>query len=199
MENTSKVIKKCIIIYQAITKKAYNNQKSFPGGGKDMRMMENFVNLLSKEYGNVSNERIVDYCVSLLHYRQDTPRTLTINLVFGKASIDKYKRFNKGKRFFEDKWLQEYGLERTQLLKLIKERTKHSLSKYIYIEAEDVTKSRSVKLWLGPSFCERTTTLFTPFSPICQDCKMKEECIENTKRLFPELYRIRMDKWQKMK
>lgn len=196
--DTEKLIKKFSHVFQEITRRAYDNQEPFPGGGQVHRSMVKFVTMMSKEYGEISDERVVDYCIALLHYRKGR-EYVRINLVFGPKSIERYKGFSKGKRYFEDEWLESFGLSRGKLLAGIADRSRHNHSKYIYIASEDITKERAVTLGLAPFLCYRTSTMWTPFSPVCLKCGFQGECADETKRLFPEIYRLRKEEWQKNK
>lgn len=194
--DTEDCIKKFVKVYQAITRRVYNNGYQIPGGGRTHDFMSRFVNKMIGIYGDLSDERIVDYCVSLLHYRRNM-KNFSFKMVFGPTSVDKYLGFKDGKKHFENKWLDENGFSRSQLLSIISIQKDHPHSKYIYVEAEDVTKRRAIKLGLIPMLCARTTTMWTPFSPVCRSCGSSRECEIETERLFPELTRLRREGWQK--
>ena len=199
MENTLDAIKKTVIVYRAIMRAALPKAKDFGGGMKERAMMERYVSFLQNKYKTVTEERIVDYCISMAHYRRNTD-PLFVTTVFCTPSLVRYVEFDYQKKYFEDKWMEAHGLTRNGLIALIKNTSKHSLSRYIYMRAEDTTKRRSVERWLGPMFCERSTTMYSPFSPVCRDeCKFASTCMIRTQQLYPELLRIRLEEWQKTK
>lgn len=193
------LIKKFVTIYTQIERKCLHPQFSFPGGGKVYREMEAFVDRLEKEFGEISNGRIVDYCICLVHYRRDLNRIWKPNLSFGPKSIERYIEFKGGKRYFEDQWLKENGLTRSELEAIISDNTTHPLAQYIYLESEEQTKKRAQKLKMGVLMCERSTLLYTPFSKSCTHCNSIIECKALTQKLYPELFRIRLERWQKTK
>ena len=197
MENTLDAIKKTVIVYRAIMKAALPKAKDFGGGLKERHMMERYIGFLQNKYKTVTEERIVDYCISIAHYRRNTD-PLFVTTIFCAPSLIRYVDFDYKKKYFEDQWLEKYGLSRDGLIALIKDTDKHSLSRYIYMRAEDTTKKRSVERWLGPVFCEQSTTMYSPFSPVCRNqCNFVNTCMERTKQLYPELLRIRLEEWQK--
>ena len=186
-----------MIVYRAIMRKALPKAKDFGGGVKERAMMERYVSFLQNKYKAVTEERIVDYCISMAHYRRNTD-PLFVTTIFCTPSLVRYVEFDYKKKYFEDKWLADHGLSRDELIVLIKDRGKHKLSRYIYMRAEDSTKRQSVDRWLGPIFCERSTTMYSPFSPVCRDdCKFVDVCKTRTQQLYPELLRIRLEEWQK--
>lgn len=193
------LIKKFITIYTRIERRCIHPQFSFPGGGKVYREMERFIERLEKEFGEISNSRIVDYCICLSHYRKDLKRAWKPSLSFGPKSIQRYIDFKGGKRYYEDQWLKENGLTRSKLEAIISNSTVHPFAQYIYIEAEEQTKKRAQKLKMGVLMCARSTLLYTPFSNACTYCDSNIECKDLTQKLYPELFRMRLERWQKAK
>lgn len=196
---TCELIKKFVTVYTEIENKCLHPQFSFPGGGKVNREMETFIEQLQAEYGEISNSRIVDYCVCTAHYWKDLKRAWRPNISFGKKAIQRFIEFKNGKKYYEDKWLKENNLSRPMLESLIIDTSNHPLSKYIYLEAEEQTKIRAQKLNMFTFLCIRSTLLWSPFSQACSSCTSRDRCKEETKNLYPELYRIRLEKWQKKK
>ena len=198
MVSLEEAVKKVASLFATISKKVYEEPYHLPGGGKNLSIVKNGLMLLEKEYGSLTEERIADYCIAMIHYRYKDGDTKfpTLNLIFGKTSLERYLDFKAGKKYFEDMWLNDYGLSKSSLLSSISDCKEHPLSKYIYIESEEVTKKRSVANKFGVIFCNRTTTLFTPFSATCESCFDKEKCKRMTQEAYPELYRLRIEQWE---
>lgn len=193
------LINKFTKVYTKIERKCLHPDFTFPGGGKVSREMETFTKLLLDKFGEVSDSRIVDYCVCLAHYWRDLKRQWRPSFSFGPKAIQRYIDFKNGKRYFEDDWLKDHGLSRSYLESLIMDTSNHPLAKYVYMEAEEVTKSRAQKIGAYMTLCDKSTLLWSPFSPSCQKCEQVDKCRQYTNNIYPELYRIRLEKWQKKK
>lgn len=198
MENEG-LIKKFVKVYTEIERKCLHPQFSFPKGGKVSREMETFIKRFKDRFGDVSDSRVVDYCVCIAHFWRGLERQWNPNFSFGPKAIQRYVDFKNGKKYYEDSWLKEHGLSRSYLESLIMDTSNHPLAKYIYMEAEEVTKSRAQKIGAYIALCDKSTLLWSPFSPSCQKCEQRHKCKQYTNIVYPELYRIRLEKWQKKK
>ena len=72
--------------------------------------------------------------------------------------------------------------------------SEHRLAKYIFLQSEELTKKRFLNTETGLMMCVCNTTGWSPLSPTCQVCKNVDECKVYTKKSYPELYRIRIEK-----
>ena len=66
-------------------------------------------------------------------------------------------------------------------------------------EYEETTKRRALSTTIGYYICASSTLLWNPFSPSCQRCTKKEVCLERTRLNYPELYRLRIEEFNKKK
>lgn len=198
MENEG-LIKKFTKVYVEIERKCLHPQFSFPGGGKVNREMEAFTRQLNDRFGEVSDSRVVDYCVCIAHYWRDLKRQWRPSFSFGPKAIQRYIDFKNGKRYYEDEWLKGHGLSRSYLESLIMDTSNHPLTRYVYMEAEEMTKARAQRIGAYVALCFKSTLLWSPFSPSCQKCERSDICKQYTNNVYPELYRIRLEKWQKKK
>lgn len=79
------------------------------------------------------------------------------------------------------------------LLHEVRDRSQHPLAKFLYPEYEDATKRRRIGTEAGLYVCCLSTLLWTPLSPVCQECAMAGKCREMTRERYPELYRLRVE------
>lgn len=203
MEQKDRRVEDVIRVFSALIKQSISSGFKISRGGQSVSTLESWVSAMEQEYGSLSKERIVDYCVCQAYQmsRQMEEADLKkwkTHLTFspnGKA-WNRYKESDKRIKYYEDKWLSEIGLNRQKLLSLIKDRSKHPLSGLIITDYEELTKSRNLGTDVGYYICEKQTLLYTPFSKSCQQCALSSECIERTQAIYPELYRVRKEAWE---
>lgn len=195
---------RCIVQVFTTLMKQLSPRFSFPKGGVMLKTVSSCLNSLEDDYFEVSRDRIVDYCVCQIYTISQFGKEYlnckwNIGHSFGKKAIERFKVTGKAKKYYEDKWLHEYGLSRSMLLALIEDRKKHPLFKFIYPEYEDITKQRLLSSDVGYYICAVSTLMWTPFSPACHDCSKENLCKERTQQRYPELYRIRCEEFKKKK
>lgn len=199
MEKEELLKKKIRTIYTEIERRLVDRDFTFPEGGKVNIALSKFIKEFAKLCGGEFNtDRLVDYCVFQIHKNREAKyqRRLASN-VFGKTAIEKYRSMSsKAKTFVEDKWLAEANLNRAYLKSLICNR-EHPQAKYIYMPSEEATKRRNINTEVGFLICQTSTLLWSPFSPTCQQCNNADRCKRETERNYPELYRIRLEEYDK--
>lgn len=172
---------------------------TFPKGGVAMRAVRSCLEMLEDYYGEISPERIVDFCTCQVHaisrFDQAYLRRWKVTHSFGKKAMERFTGNKQMHRYYEDRWLQENKLSRSILLPLIRDRREHPLARYIFPEYEEPTKRRALSTSAGYYICGISTLLWTPFSPACQRCRHAESCIGRTQLNYPELYRIRVEEY----
>lgn len=193
-------IKAITSIFSTLMKSAVAPAFTFPKGGIATRAVSSCLEILEETYqGQVSNERIVDFCICQVHalsrFSKDYYGKWKVTHSFGKKAIERFKGNKQVHRYYEDKWLKEHKLSRGVLLLEIQDRREHPLAPYIFPQHEEGTKKRALSTPVGYYICGISTLLYTPFSPACRNCRKAKECIERTRMNFPELYRIRMEKY----
>lgn len=173
---------------------------AFPGGKVAERRMDACLNYLAAHYGMVGLERIVDFCVCQVYaVSRFTPEYLLkwkLSHSFGERACVRFVTRKPGQKYYEDRWLKGYGLDREQLQNMIEDRSVHPFYRFIYPSWEDHTKRRAVSTEAGYFICAASTLLWTPFSPVCGLCSLSESCQTRTRHLYPELYRIRIAEYQ---
>lgn len=202
MEKKDRRVVDTLRVFSTIIKSAILPSFKIPNGGETVRTVSGWADAMEKEYGTLSQSRIVDYCVCQAYqmskieddYISDKWKLSHSFSINGK-SWDRYKDTNKRIKYYEDKWLSSCGLDRYQLSGVAKDRSSHPLSHLIYPEYEEYTKSRKINTEVGCFICEKSTLLYTPYSESCSVCQFAEGCQEKTQTLYPELYRIRMEAW----
>lgn len=178
--------------------KLLNPDFKFSGGGATARTLTNFLDLMEKEFGVVTAERIVDFCICAAYAFRNT-KNWTIKQIFGKSSINRLKDRKHGTEYYEDNWLSEVSLTRSDLIAMVDDRSKHPLAKYIYVASEEISKKRLLNSDVGYIRCQSSTLGWSPLSDSCCQCRFAETCKKETQRKFPELYRIRIENGNKTK
>lgn len=175
----------------------------FPGGGQSERVLTLCMSALEVHYGEVSRERLVDFCVcqgyAMSGYGKEYFCRWKVNHSFGEKAIARFVKGNAGRRYYENGWLKEHGLSRDFLLASIGESKEHPYERFIYPEYEEHTKRRLLSSEAGYWVCGLSTLLWTPFSPACGECAFSLACQRRTQMCLAELYRIRLEAWQKNK
>ena len=185
-------IKQVITVYTEIVTRLVNKTFRFSQGGKTTRTISKFLDEFEKEYGTITKERLVDFCICTAHiYR--VREKWTIQQVFGPTSLSRFKESKQGKVYYEDKWLSEGQLTREYLYNLIADRKEHPQAKYIHVLSEEGTKRRLLNQRVGYLLCQTSTLGWSPVSETCKQCDFQQECENETQRKYPELYRIRLE------
>lgn len=159
-------------------------------GGLARKAVTRILNGLEKEYGSVTEGRLVDFCIRSV-YMNRNKRRQPINVLFASKYITMLKQAGNGMFYYEDQWLKDYGLSRDKLIHLIIDRSKHPLAVYISMPAEESTKQRMHNEEMGYTLCQISTLGWSPTSESCASCNFIVRCKENTRTKYPELYRIR--------
>ncbi|NDW11000.1 hypothetical protein D0T56_15220 [Dysgonomonas sp. 520] len=174
----------------------------FPGGGVSQRNLTACMDSLETLYkSELSEERLTDYCVcqvyAISRFEASYQRKWNVSHSFGKKAVDRFALNTPGKRYYEDLWLKKGGFSRVSLLSEFKNKSLHPLSKFIYPDYEDSTKSRLNGTETGFYICCISTLMWTPFSPVCRSCRFEKRCKGITNRKYAELFRIRNEEYTK--
>lgn len=186
------LIKQTVIVFTEIQRRLVDPTFKFSQGGATIRTLLNFLDLFAKEFGSVTKERLVDFCVCTA-YAYRNRQTWTLKQVFGPASIKRLKESKQGRAYYENSWLSSAQLNREYLVNLIIDRKEHPQAKYIYVHSEEITKKRLLNQEVGYLLCQTSTLGWSPISDACKQCNFIEQCKRTTQSKFPELYRIRVD------
>ena len=180
------------MVFTEIQRKMVDSTFRFSQGGSTVRVIGNFLDRFEKEFGAITKERLVDFCICTAHAYKER-ESWTINQVFGPSSIKRLRESKRGARYYEDQWLKGGELTRESLIQLIADKSEHPLAKYIYQESEELTKKRLLNRLAGYVICQASTLGWSPLSEACGGCNYIEQCKRETDRKYPELYRIRVE------
>lgn len=187
-----RLIKQTSTVFTAIIKKLVDPSFKIKMGGATIRLLTTFLTNFEKEFGAVTEERLVDFCVSTA-YRFRERKPILIKQVFGTASILKMKEQSRGMKFYQNQWLEAAGCTRETFINLIKDRKEHPQSKFIYVPSEENTKKRQLNYRIGYVLCQNSTLGWSPMSDACQHCNFVTDCQKETERKYPEIYRLRIE------
>lgn len=193
MQSKSKLISRLFVLLMRLTV-----QPSFtmPGGRVAEKQIDDALDYLTKHYGEVGPQRIVDYCVCQIYmisqFGTDYMLRWKLSHSFGAKALTRFVTRKPGQKYYEDRWLAGFKLTRKELLHHIEDRSTHPLFKFIYPEYEDATKRRALSSMVGYYICGVSTLLWTPFSDACQSCTKSKICKIRTQKLYPEIYRLRI-------
>lgn len=183
-------------IFTLLMRKTISAKFSLPKGGIAKRKVEECVDVLCQKYEDMGGERIVDFCICQVHavydYGKEYLPRWQVSHSFGKKALERFNS-NDRKRYFQDRWLKSFDLDREKLYRLIKNQGEHPYSIFIYPEYEERTKLRMLSSEVGYYICGISTLLWTPFSKACKECQNVVKCKGRTKILYPEIYRIRIE------
>ena len=172
----------------------------FPKGGQVARVLGECYDALSKEY-RIGYDRLVDFCIcqvsAISRYRDSYRGRWNITHSFGAKAQCRYRQYNKSHRYSDTQWLARHKLSKESLVSLIRDRSHHPLERYIYPQYEEVTKRKWHSSDYGYVICGASTQMWTPFSPTCQKCTKASLCRERTEHVLHELYRLRIEAWNK--
>ena len=190
----------CKRVFTILVKDTLWQDFKFPNGGMADRHIGNCYDVIKEATISISRERLVDFCICQVYAMRDYGSTYrkrwNVSHSFGEKAIHRYYNNNHNQRYYENRWLDSYSLSRESLIQLIADRSHHPLEKYIYPEYEDGTKRRLLSTEVGYVICGASTLMWTPFSPVCQECSNAPLCRKRTSITHPELYRIRCVAWE---
>lgn len=179
-------------VWSKVATTMLNPSFKFSGGGATLRVLTKFLDNMEGEFGAVTPERLVDFCICAAYTYRNRPYT-KINNIFGPSMIQRIRGRKGGVLWHEDEWIQSKGLTRAGLLELIQDRTVHPLAKFIYVPSEESTKMRMLNREVGYIICQASTLGWSHKSAACNLCDYTEKCKKETEIKYPELYRIRIE------
>lgn len=193
MQEKSKLISRLFVLLMRLT---VQSTFTMPGGRLAEKQIDDALDYLTKHYGEVGLERIVDYCIcqvfAISKFDNNYLLRWKSSHSFGAKALTRFVTRRPGQKYYEDKWLSGFRLTREILLREIEDRSTHPLFKFIYPDYEDATKRRALSSVVGYYICGASTLLWTPFSEVCQSCTKSEACKVRTQKLYPEIYRLRV-------
>lgn len=184
-------IKQLKTVSTEIIKQLIDPKFKISEGGATKKVLIKFLDLLSKEFGAITEGRIVDVCVYIAYIYRD--HLLPVKSMFGSASLQRFLKSKRGQRFYENEWLSTKGLNRNSLISLIADRREHPQAEFIYMPCEEDRKLRLHNQKGGYLMCQASTLGWSPLSEACRNCIFEDDCKHETSRKYPELYRIRLE------
>lgn len=182
-------------VFTFLMREAIDGGFRFPGGGLAQRTVADCMDKLDEGTGKLSREKVVDFCIcqvyAITFYDKEYLKRWKVSHSFGQKALDRFGSTSRARRYYEDIWLKKHELSRDHLADIIRDRSRHPLSKFIYPEYEDTTKARKAGTEAGLYVCSVSTLMWTPFSPVCTQCALARTCHQITREQYPELCRIR--------
>lgn len=201
-------LKQAIKVRSAINKVIFTligKEYKIPDGGQSLAVIEQGIKKINQKlypYSDMADDRIIDYLVYFLYLKREPRFRFTINDFFSDYAISKYRQQfmsengKSGINYYINQWLDDGELTRAALTKMIEKPRPHKMSKFIYMESEELIKKRFINTDMGYMLCQRSTTGWTPRSRYCQICKNSQQCIYATEQKYPELIRLRRQDYE---
>ncbi len=186
------LVKQSMRMFTEIVTKLISPTFRMPQGGAAIRVFTTALNRLEEKTGTLSRTRIVDYFVCSLYVFKDRETKWTINQVLGPKSLERFNS-DKGRVYYENRWLNKANLTRENLLALIADKSNHPQSQYIYLPMEEGTKNRLLNTEAGYVICQQSTLGWSPESQACSKCQFSDKCQIETSQKYPEIYRLRIE------
>lgn len=168
----------------------------YPKNAKTIQLLEACYGRLYAKLGRVTVIDMVDFMICQVYacsrFDKSYIQRWNVSHSLGQRALSRFFSETSSKKYYEDLWLQSYGLNRPNLVAKYKNFGQHPYQKFIYPEYEDVTKLRLLSTEAGYFICALSTLMWTPFSPVCQRCLYAEKCKRRTLQGYPDLYRIRV-------
>lgn len=187
-----KQLRQTATVFTAIVQKTIDPAFRLSMGGVNKRALTAWLQRFEATYGSIIPERLVDFCVMIAH-RYKGVQFMRIPQMFSLETFAHFDGRGRGVRYYETQWLQEHGLSKQDLLRLIVGHSEHPHAKYIYMDSEEYTKKRKLNQKVGFALCQTSTLGWSPLSVTCQKCDFTEACMKETKKKYPELYRLRIE------
>lgn len=186
-----KLIWQIKVVFTEIQRNASDPAFKFDNGGAMKQTLTGFLQRVEKQFGGVSPKRLVDICVCAC-YRYRNSKT-SIKAMFGPTAFQKYLEGVRGTRYYENRWLEGIGTSRENLVAMISAKEEHPHRKYIYMPSEEPTKRRMLNKRVGYLLCQSSTLGWSPLSESCRQCDFTSDCMRETNRKYPEIYRLRIE------
>lgn len=186
------LVKQTLKMFYEIASKLIHPGYRLPQGGEPTRIIHTALNRLEQKFGVLTAQRIVDYVICSSYAFKNRGSDWKLNQVFGSKSMERYSS-DKGRVYFEDKWLQSEGLSRASLLGMIVDKSEHPKSKFVFLPSEEGTKLRLLNKDVGFVICQTSTLGWTPLSKACVQCEFVKKCKQETQKKYPEIFRLRTE------
>lgn len=186
-------------VYTKIARLLITPTFNYPDDERVSRAMETFRGLMVSTFGDrYSSDRVADYVIFQMHKNRNSIYHEQLAYTsFLKTAFSKYLRMSSSKKmYFEDNWLKSVGLDRGQIRKMMRTKGSRTLSKFNNPEYEERTKRRHLNSPSGFASCLVSTTLWSPKSESCAQCKFSETCKKTLQRKIPELYKLRTQEYE---
>ena len=198
MASQEKAVKVAVVVVK-IMKAAICPNRNYVIGENLKIQVGMGLNNLAKAFccEEADDERIVDYISYLIYInktRISSGYQWSWKQLFSQSLLNKYvSSTNKsGISYYVNRWLEENGLDKNELVRMIRIKGKHSMAKFVYMESEEKVKSRFLNTENGFLLCVSSTTGWSPMSNVCSKCNFKERCISVISNKYPELTRIKI-------
>lgn len=204
MESQKQAIRVRLAINEVIIT-LIGKEYKIPDGGQTLAVIEQGIKRVNQKlfpYSDMADDRIIDYLVYHLYLKREPRRRFTVNEFFSDYAIVRYRQQfidedgKSGMNYYINQWLRDGDFTRASLTKMIEKPKPHKMSKFIYMESEELIKKRFINTDMGYMLCQRSTTGWSPRSQYCQICTNVSQCIRATEQKYPELIRLRRQDYE---
>ena len=135
-----------VALFETLVRRLINASFRFPGGESGQRAVAGCLELLrTHSGGELSDERIADFCICQVHAISRFDAGYLVHRwmpahSFGPKARERFAATTPVRRYHEDRWLQEAGLDRATLPLLLKDRREHPLWQFLDPAYEEATK-----------------------------------------------------------
>ena len=189
LKQKSRLLKK--ICQNIIQKTSSSSKFTIPNDYDTDRLFEKFILQIYDTYGSVITDRLVDIAVFVEYYYREERISFVGYLTqmqhrYSEQMVDRYRLRNGGMAYYEDEWLQKYGLTR-QYLKSLEGTPRISEIRALDTTFEDSSRKRFYNTVMGFVYCHSHTSGWDPNSKPCQTCKFAERCKADLRNSHPSL------------
>jgi hypothetical protein len=181
--------KQITILFDYFYNKVYKaNFKLDLSKNNQMKMVDNFIALLAKQYGIdcINATFLIEYFLHSFSYftQLDTKRNISLGWIIGKKMVKRFEEKNKHASFFSRNFANEYNINILQLQQQLFEEENEEIGLSTHEELEKQRFYGVAKLYN----CLQNTTMYNHKSKICMVCDQRSDCKNLLLKKNPKLY-----------
>lgn len=178
--------------YEVFSRRLHNiPQFVFEPSERELKQIENFIDLLEKRYHKSSLGRTFLYNFISFNYEywsdldHKAKKRIPLNWIIGKKSIERWVNRTEDDLYHSQKYVSERGIH----VGLIKAGTEKRSDDVTQLKRyEETEKKRYHNTGLGMTNCIETTTLYNHRSVHCLSCNKRSQCKKLLKDNYPKIY-----------
>lgn len=189
---------------EVIIRKCISSRYRLPKSEYYLRAIEECMTLYKKQCYpmGLADERIADFLLYHIYRYRDmvTGNRWNIMWLFTSLNVNRYreqfltKEGKSGVRYYIQEWMDENGLRMERLLTVMAPPQPSMLAGMVFMPSEEPIKRRWLNTENGYLLCQKSTTGWSPLSPMCRKCDYSIKCEKETEHKYPELTRYRKEK-----